>query len=130
MTTRDLVLDSSCWIAWFDDLDPRGRQVDRVAAEYDGRLAVPSIVIFEVDRWMARNGFEDRRRLSVLDRMSRERQIPIDRRVALRAGVLGRAHRLATADALIAGAASTGDCVLATFDPDFANVPGSTVLRA
>lgn len=126
--TTDVVLDSSCWIAWFDQQDARSDVLDACIERYDGRVAVPSMVLFEVDRWMRRNDIDESGREHVLARIGRERALPMDHRCALRAAVLSRQHRLATADAMIAAAASLHDCDLVTFDPDFADVPGATVL--
>ncbi|MBC7461907.1 MAG: PIN domain-containing protein [Thermoleophilia bacterium] len=127
MSTQ-LVLDSSCWISWIDEYDHRSQLVDDVVASYDGALAVPAIVIFEVDRWMRRNAFPDDARRKTLVLMSNERVIPIDAQVAIHAGVVARSHRLATADALIAGAAHIAGCDLATFDRDFIGLPGVVIL--
>lgn len=95
---------------------------------FAGRLLVPTIVLFEVDRWMRRNDVKHEVRMSILNRMTREPSIPVDHRVAIRAGVFARTHQLATADALIAGSASIMGCALATFDLDFATIPGAVIL--
>jgi predicted nucleic acid-binding protein len=68
--------------------------------------------------------------MGILRRIQREDAVPATHQIALRAGVLARAHGLATADALIAASAHVHGCSLATFDPDFAGVPGATVLAA
>ena len=123
-----LVLDSSCWIAWIDTTDRRWEILDEYVEQRDADLVVPSIVLFEVDRWLRRNGIDAPTRLSITKRLRREREAPITHQIALRAGTLARAHGLATADALIAGTASVIGSDLCSFDPDFAAVPGATVL--
>lgn len=128
MSESALVLDSSCWIAWIDTTDGRSHLVDDVVEAASEMLLVPPIVLFEIDRWLRRNDIDSETRLAILKRIRREDEAPVTHQIALRAGVLARAHRLPTADALIAATASIHGCALATFDPDFAGVPGATVL--
>jgi predicted nucleic acid-binding protein len=125
-----IVLDSSCWIAWIDTTDGRWKAVDDAVEAEQERLLVPSVVLFEIDRWLRRNAIASPTRLRIIRRIRREDQAPVDHRIALRAGVLALAHGLATVDALIAATAEVHGCSLATFDGDFAGVPGATVLAA
>lgn len=129
MLASAVMLDSCCWIAWLAHDDGRGELLDDVVERYDGRVVVPSIVLFEIDRWLGRNPeVSDLEHHDVLARIQRETAQVIDHAVAQAAGRCSRAHGLATADALIVGAAHVARCDLVTFDSDFAGAPNVIVL--
>jgi len=104
------VVDTSAWIEWFMD-SPTGAELGPHWPAR-GDTVVPTLVQLEIAKWAMREASEE-----VADRLVAYtetcRVVPLDTRIALRAAELGRAHGLATADAIIyATALETGaDCL-------------------
>lgn len=104
------VVDTSAWIEWLIDSEV-GARLAPLWPSRDETL-VPTLVQFELAKWAMREASED-----VADRLIAYTQtcriVALDTRIALLAAELGRAHKLATADAIIyASALEQGaDCL-------------------
>jgi len=86
-------------------------------------LIIPSIVQFEVYRWLLRETDEATAKdAPVFDPAIAV--VPLDTRIAVRAAELSRTHRLATADAIVLGTAREAGAELITSDQAFAGLPG------
>ena len=86
---------------------------------------VPTMVQLELAKWLTREVGEDRAdRVIAFTQVCRV--VPLDTEVALAAAEAGRAHKLATADALIFATAQTHESELLTCDRHFDGLPGVT----
>lgn len=86
-------------------------------------LVVPTMVLLEVHKWVAREIGSDKADL-VAGQMHRGRVEPLTSTVALEASDLSRAHQLATADATIYAHAQIAGVTLVTCDRHFEGLPG------
>lgn len=115
-----LVVDSCCWIEWIAN----GPRADDVAKHLTAPSAiiVPTLVAFEVHKWLARERGENvadaaigaLRSLTVVD---------LDLKVALLASELGRQHQLATADSIVLAHARLRQARVLTLDAHLGRLP-------
>jgi predicted nucleic acid-binding protein len=115
------LVDTSAWIEWVID-SPIADQVAAAIPEQSEWL-VPTIVQMELTKWLTREVGEDR-----ADQVIAFTQFcviaPLDTDIALAAAEACRAHRLATADAIIYATARHFGADLLTCDAHFAGLPG------
>ncbi len=114
------VVDTSAWIEWLID-SPTG---DEVGLELPSGAdwIVPTIVQFELAKWMARE-FEQDRADRVLVFSQTCEVASLVTRVALLASDIARDHKLSTADAIIYATAVDRGADLLTCDKHFAGLP-------
>ena len=120
------LVDSSGWIEFLGD----GPLADRFAPyfEWEERLVVPAIVLYEVYKKLLSSGSStaaDR----FLSAALRTRVVPIDERLALLAARISLDRRLAMADAMIYATAMAAGAHLVTADAHFQGLPEATVIR-
>ncbi len=114
-----VLADSNIWIDWLIGNDA-GRNFDPLFA--DGRLLVPSVLVYEVPRWFLARTDEEGSQLAGLH-LNRRTQCVVDNAIAVEAAQLANWHKLAMADALLLACAHAHDAELWTQDADFAGLP-------
>jgi predicted nucleic acid-binding protein len=114
------VVDTSAWIEWLRDSE-LGRKIDpEIPAQ--GAWIVPTIVQYELARWLARRVSEEAADSAIA--FSNECVVtPLDTTLALRAAEIANAHGLAMADAVIYATALEAGADLLTCDAHFADLP-------
>ena len=122
-----IVIDSCGWIAYLAG-DARCQAFARLLDRPPERVVVPTLVLFEVCRWVARER-SDTAALEIAGLLQSRRIEPLQPQVAVRAVWLARAHKLAAADALIYAHAQCLNAPLATSDAAFAGLPGVILVR-
>ncbi len=121
-----VLVDTSAWIEWLIG-SATGKEVAVHLPEQADWL-VPTTVQLELAKWLVREAGEDRAD-QVIAFTQVCRVVPLDTEIALSASEACRAHRLATADAIIfATAHATGATVL-TCDAHFDGLPGVTLVE-
>ena len=115
------VVDSCIWL----ELLSRGPLLDvaRAVLVNPDEIVIPTMVMLEVYKWMYRERGEGSAD-AVVARMMLSGIIPLDARVAIRAGQLCNDHRLATADATIFAHAEMAGLPLVTCDEHFQGLVG------
>ena len=113
------VLDSSGWIELLAGSDRAHFFEPALRAK---RLFVPSIVRYEVGRYVLSHNGSSGRELA-LTALSKFEQVAIDEAVADVASELAQVHKLAMADALVYAAALIVHAELWTQDKDFERLP-------
>jgi len=110
-----VVVDSCGWLEWFTD----GALADeyRPYLEDIDDLIVPSIVLYEVYKFLKREAGEEKALLAT-GYIKNARIIPLDDILALKAADIALEHRIAMADAIVAATAEMHDSVLITSDAD------------
>jgi len=114
------VVDSSAWLEWLAD-SALGRVVGRELPRKETWI-VPTIVQYELARWLAREVSED----AVDDTIAFSTQcvvIDLTTRLALEAVEISRNHGLAMADAIIYATAVDMGADLLTCDAHFEKLP-------
>jgi predicted nucleic acid-binding protein len=116
-----VVVDTCGWIEWLVD----GRLADRFAdaLENPEQLVVPTVVQFELYKWIRRER-DETTALEVIAATEQATIVPLDSRIALLAADLALEHRLPFADAIVYGTARTLDAAVQTCDDHFASLPG------
>lgn len=116
-----VVVDTCGWIEWLVD----GRLADRFAdaLENPEQLVVPTVVQFELYKWIRRER-DETTALEVIAATEQATIVPLDSRIALLAAELALEHRLPFADAIVYGTARTLDAAVQTCDDHFASLPG------
>jgi len=115
-----VLLDSSGWI---ELLGGTTRALLFEPALKSSRLLVPSLVRYEVGRYvLAKSGNEAR--LLALRAMAKFEQVAIDANTADAAALIAAKHKLAMADALIYATAKIHEAELWTQDAHFENLSG------
>lgn len=117
------LIDSSVWIEHLT-AGPRLPPDSGLFAEPD-RILVPAVVLCEVGRYVGRTSGPAILQ-EVMASMQSCRLAAVDAEVARTAIDLAAAHRLATADALIAATAHLHSARIVTFDADLLRLPGSS----
>ena len=116
-----IVVDSCGWIAWLVG-GGRAEAYAPLLRMPDTHVVVPTIVLFEVTRWVDRqHGAQRAREVAALLRS--RTVVPLHDHVALLAVELSRRHQLATADALVYAHAQALHINLATSDAAFSGLP-------
>lgn len=120
------LLDSSVWIELFD----KRRLHQKCDREFKSakRIVVPTIVIFEVYRKLAKT-YEPHDALAAIGPMSRYEVVDLNRKISLEAADLSIEHGLATADSLVLAHAKNSNSTLITLDHDFINIPEVRVIH-
>ena len=120
-----VLVDTSAWIEWLIG-SPTG---DRLASHLPDQSdwLVPTMVQLELAKWLTREAGEDK-----ADQVIAFTQvcqiIPLDTEIALPAAEDCRAHKLATADAIIFATARLRGATLLTCDAHFEGLPGVTLI--
>jgi predicted nucleic acid-binding protein len=115
------VIDTSAWIEWTADTVV-GRRLAPYLAEQRACL-VPTIVQLELAKFMQREVSEEAAETMLAYTCECE-VVPLDTARAVLAADLCRAHKLATADAIVYATAVERDAELVTCDAHFRGLPG------
>lgn len=115
------VLDSSAWLAMMTD-QPSASRFRRLKDEAE-TILVPTIVLYEVYKIIARRASGEIAELAAMELQQRE-VIDLDQDLAIQAAELSLEHRLAMADAIVYATAQLKGATLVTGDADFADLPG------
>jgi predicted nucleic acid-binding protein len=114
------VVDTSAWIEWVIDT-PIGRRIGIEIPDV-GSWIVPTIVQYELSRWLTREVSDAAADIVVLFSTACV-VVPLDTRLALRAAEHARLHALSVADAIIYATASEAGADLLTCDAHFSQLP-------
>ena len=121
-----VLVDTLAWIEWLMG-SPTGDKLAEHLPEQSDWL-VPTNVQLELAKWLTREVGEDK-----ADQVIAFTQvcqiIPLDTEIALGAAEDCRAHKLATADAIIFATARQRGATLLTCDVHFAGLPGVTLIE-
>ena len=120
------LVDSSAWIEWIAG----GPLQDRIDALLPQRTEwlVPTIVQYELAKWLLVNEPEHDRGQRLLAFSTRCFVVPLTSEIAFAASRLGRQHGLAAADAIIYATALAWDADIITCDAHFEGLPTVTYL--
>ncbi|MDR3389548.1 MAG: type II toxin-antitoxin system VapC family toxin [Rudaea sp.] len=120
------VVDTSAWIEWLIG-GPIGR---KIAREFPSRedCIVPTAVQLELAKWLLRE-MDESLADEVIGHTRKCVIVQLDTVIALRAAELCRAHKLATADAIVYATALEHDAELLTCDAHFDGLPGVVLFR-
>ena len=110
------VVDTSAWIEWLAG-SALGKKLGKEIPEKT-RCIVPTIVQLELSKWLVRELGEDQADL-VIAYTQKCVVVPLDTAIALMAADLHRAHKLATADAIVYATARQQGADLLTCDRHF-----------
>lgn len=121
-----VLVDTSAWIEWLTG----SATGERIAAHLPDQAdwLVPTMVQLELSKWLVREVGEDRAD-QVVAFTQVCRIVPLDPEIALAAAEVCRAHRLATADAVIFATARAHGARILTCDGHFAGLPGVTLIE-
>ena len=123
------VVDTSAWREWLVRGDEAGWGATLTSAfPPRDRCIVPTLVQLELSKWLVRELGESRAD-EVLAYTLKCVVVPMDTRIALLAADLHRAHRLATADAIVYATAQDAGAPLLTCDAHFDGLPGVQLHR-
>jgi predicted nucleic acid-binding protein len=120
------LVDTSAWIEWLSG-SPLGVALAKELPDQADWL-VPTIVQHELAKWLARS-VDDDRADSVIAYSKTCVVVPLDSGIALAAAEICKAHKLATADAIVYATALAHDADLLTCDRHFENLPGVRYFR-
>ena len=123
--TGDFVVDTSSWIEWLVG-SATGKKLGRLFPTQPNCI-VPTIVQLELAKWLTRELGEDKAD-QVIAFTQVCQVIPLDTEIALAAAETCRAHKLATADAIIFATARQRGATLLTCDAHFEGLPGVTLI--
>jgi predicted nucleic acid-binding protein len=129
MAVGPCVVDTSAWIEWLVRGDEPGWGAT-LAKDFPARAlcVVPTLVQLELSKWLVRE-LGEQRADDVLAYTLKCVVVPLDTRIALLAADLHRAHRLATADAIVYATAQDRGARLLTCDAHFDGLPGVQLRR-
>ena len=118
-----ILVDTCGWIEWLAD----GRLADRFQPylEDTESLVVPTIVQFELYKWLERNSGEEAA-MKAIARTTRSTVADLDTSTALLAAEFSRDHGLSVADAVIYASARKHRADLVTSDDHFEGLAGVT----
>lgn len=121
-----ILVDTSAWIEWLT-ASPTGDALAPYLPEQADWL-VPTMVQLELNKWLHREVCEDK-----ADQVMAFTQVcqvvPLDTEVALLAAEVCRAHKLATADAVIFATAKHHGARLVTCDAHFKGLPNVDLIE-
>jgi predicted nucleic acid-binding protein len=120
-----VLVDTSAWIEWLTG-SPTGEKLNGHMPEQSDWL-VPTMVQLELVKWLTRALGEDKAD-QVIAFTQVCQVIPLDTEIALAAAEACRAHKLATADAIIFATARLRGATLLTCDAHFEGLPGVTLI--
>ena len=120
-----VLVDTSAWIEWLTG-SPTGEKLNALMPEQSDWL-VPTMVQLELAKWLTRELGEDKAD-QVIAFTQVCQVIPLDTEIALAAVEARRAHKLATADAVIFASARLRGATLLTCDAHFEGLPGVTLI--
>jgi len=115
------VVDTSAWIEYFLG-SATGRSLAPEMPERS-RSVIPTIVQFELAKWLARETADEVADKAIADTMKCI-VAELDTKIALRAAELAREHRLAVADAIVYATSLEYEAELVTCDAHFKDLPG------
>lgn len=121
MAASPVVVDTSAWIEWLTG-SALGKKLGRHIPD-KAQCIVPTIVQLELSKWLLRELGEDQAD-QVIAYTQKCVVVPLDTTVALLAADLHRAHKLATADAIVYATARHQGAELLTCDAHFKELPG------
>jgi predicted nucleic acid-binding protein len=118
-----VLVDTCGWIEWLTD----GALADTFRPYLEGTetLIVPTVVQFELYKWLERNCGEEAA-LKAIARTTRSRVVDLDTSTALLAAELSRDHRLPFADAVIYASARRYKVEMVTSDDHFEGLANVT----
>lgn len=120
-----VLVDTSAWIEWLIG-SATGDQLAEHLPDQVGWL-VPTIVQLELAKWLTREVGEDKAD-QVIAFTQVCQVIPLDTEIALEAAEACRAHKLATADAIVFATARAQGATVLTCDSHFEGLPGVTLV--
>jgi predicted nucleic acid-binding protein len=115
------LVDTSAWIEWFTD-GPLQTRIGSLLPKQSDWL-VPTIVQYELSKWLLRNSLVNERGQEVIAFSTRCVVKPLTTEIAVAASHFGRTHKLAVVDALIYASAQAYDADLVTCDAHFEGLP-------
>jgi len=120
------LVDSSGWVELLTD----GPLADEYAVHLEDpeQVLTPSIVLFEVYKWVKRERGEEEA-LQVAAQLEKTEVAPLTSTIALTAADASLEHGLAMADAIVYATAAVHEAELVTSDRDFASLSGVTYLE-
>jgi predicted nucleic acid-binding protein len=120
MAAPPRVIDTSAWIEWLTG-SALGQKLGKQFPDKT-RCIVPTIVQLELAKWLVREVGEERAD-QVIAYTQKCVVVPLDTTIALFAADLHRAHKLATADAIVYATAQHWQAELLTCDAHFEKLP-------
>ncbi|WP_087882005.1 type II toxin-antitoxin system VapC family toxin [Caballeronia mineralivorans] len=114
------VIDTSAWIEWLVG-SALGKKLSKEFPD-KSRCVVPTIVQLELSKWLVREVGEEQAD-QVIAYTQKCVVVPLDTATALLAADLHRAHKLATADAIVYATAQQQGADLLTCDAHFKDLP-------
>lgn len=121
-----ILVDTSAWIEWLIASPTGDKLADQLPEQ--GDWLVPTMVQLELAKWLTREIGEDK-----ADQVIAFTQIcqvvSLDTETALAAAEACRAHKLATADAIIFATAQAHGAQLLTCDAHFEGLPGVSLVE-
>ena len=120
-----VLVDTSAWIEWLIASPTADRLAEHMPEQAD--WLVPTMVQLELAKWLTRELGEDKAD-QVIAFTQVCQVIPLDTEIALAAAEACRAHRFATADAIIFATARLRGATLLTCDAHFDGLPGVTLI--
>lgn len=121
-----ILVDTSAWIEWLIGSATAETLVDLLPEQAD--WLVPTMVQLELAKWLTREVGEDKAD-QVIAFTQVCQVVALDTETALAATDACRAHKLATADAIIFATAQIQGASLLTCDAHFAGLPGVTLIE-
>ena len=121
-----ILVDTSAWIEWLVG-SPTGETLAAHLPEQADWL-VPTVVQLELAKWLTRDVGEDKAD-QVIAFTQVCQVVPLDTEIALAAAEACRAHKLATADAIVLATARAHDATLLICDVHFKDFAGVTLVE-
>ena len=120
-----ILVDTSAWIEWLIASPTADRLAEHLPEQAD--WLVPTMVQLELTKWLTRElGEEKADQVIAFTQVCQV--VPLDTEIALAAAEACRAHKLATADAIIFATARQLGATLLTCDAHFEGLPGVTLI--
>jgi len=120
MSAAMRAIDTSAWIEWLVGT-ALGKKISKEFPD-KSRCVVPTIVQLELSKWLVREVGEEQAD-QVIAYTQKCVVVPLDTAIALLAADLHRAHKLATADAIVYATARQQGADLVTCDAHFKGLP-------
>jgi len=120
-----IIVDSCGWLEWFTD-GMLANKYRKYLADTDS-LVMPSIVLYEVYKFLKREAGEEKALLAA-GYMKMATPAPLNEKLALAAADIALAEKLAMADAIILATAQANGCNVVTSDADLKGKPPVTYI--